>query len=461
MPKQKLGRTDAMRLLMEGQEALSQVESNGMRIDTEYANRMMAETQIKLDSMEEELKRDDVWKEWKKVYGDRANLDSNDQLGDIIFDKLKVPCEKRTASGKPSTDEEALERVKFPFIQRLVNRGKLYTARNTFLNGICEETVNGFLHPSFSLAIPTTYRSSASLPNSQNWPIRILRTAMLIRQCFIPRDGHTMVEFDLASAEVRVSCCYHRDPTMMEYIGRNHDYHKDLAMQCYKLSKDQVTKPTRGAAKGGFVFASFYGDYYVNICQNLWNAIDQDDLKRTDGLGLKEHLAQQGITELGGLGRNPIPGTFEAHIKGIYEDFWNRRFPVYSQWKIDWWEEYLRNGYCESLTGFVYRGINKRNEIINYPIQGSSFHCLLWTLIQVQKWLNGKRMRSKIIGQIHDSIILDIHLAEFDDVIAQVYRTMTVDIRREWPWLIVPLEAEASRSDVNWFRKEEIKLQAA
>lgn len=448
--------------MMEGQQALSHVESNGMRIDTDYLNRMMVETADLLVKMEADLKQDEVWHTWKKIYGDKASIDSNDQLGKVVFEELGVPCVFRTPTGKPATTEEALEPVKFPFVQKFINRKKLFTARNTFLSGIYNEALpNGILHGIFSLNTVTTYRSSSQYPNMQNFPNRIPRTAKLIRRSFIPRsDDYVLVEFDLKGAEVCVSACYHKDPTMVDYILRGHDYHKDLAMQCYKLEKDQVTKMVRGTAKGGFVFASFYGDYYVNICQNLWNAIDQDNLKRSDGVDLKEHLKQNGITELGGLGRNPIPGTFEDHIKKVYDDFWNVRFPVYSQWKVDWFNEYLKRGWCRSLTGFTYQGINKRNEIINYPIQGSAFHALLWSLIQIDRWLVKYKMKSMIIGETHDSILMDVHKSELQDVLEYSTKVMRHDIRKIWEWITVPLDIEAVICHRNLYEKEDIKLPA-
>lgn len=456
-----LDHNDARRLMLEGQAALSAVEANGMRIDTDYLDRMLVETEAVLREMDDDIRRDPIWQTWVKIYGEKASLTSGEQLGHIVFDVMGVECVDRTPTGKPKTDEDALERVKFPFVKKIQNRKKLFTARNTFLRGIRDETVDGYLHSIFSLNTVITYRSSSSMPNVQNLPNRIKRTAKLVRRAFIPRgDDYLLAEFDLKGAEVCVSECYHFDPTMLDYLKRGHDYHKDLAMQCYKLRADQVTKLVRGTAKADFVFASFYGSYFVNMAQNLWDAIEVDGLTRADGVGLMQHLAEQGITQLGPLERDPPPGTFVAHIKAIYNDFWDCRFPVYKQWKIDWFQEYLKNGYCRSHTGFVYQGINARNEIINYPIQGASFHCLLWTLTRVQEWLTKNKMKSRIIGQIHDSIIMDIHRSELQDVTEFVSRMIRVAIRQAWDWVIVPLEAEASISEKNWYEKEDLPLPA-
>lgn len=459
MVRETCSSADAYRLFLEGQEALSQVESNGIRIDTEYLERTWSETADVLDQKTQELKSGEIWDAWIRVYGESANVDSGQQLGHIIFDVFKVPCEFRTPSGAPSVDEDALERVKFPWIRKFVSRKKLFTARNTFLAGIRREVVGGFLHPDFSLTRVVSFRSSSSKPNSQNFPNRIDRTARMVRQAIIPRgDDYEIAEFDLKGAEVCVSACYHQDPTMIGYLQHGHDYHKDLACQCFKLKPDQVTKIVRGEAKTDFVFASFYGSWWKNIARKMWDAIDLDDLRRVDGVGLKQHLVEQGIRELGGDERKPKPGTFEAHIADVYDDFWNRRFLGYTEWKNEWWSRYLKNGYFQSHTGFLYTGIMNRREATNYPIQGSSFHCLLWVLIELQKWLNQYQMKSKIIGQIHDSILMDIHKSEFDAVSEKVAYLIRVAIRKVWPWVILPLDVEAAKSDRDWYSKKEFEL---
>jgi DNA polymerase-1 len=317
------------------------------------------------------------------------------------------------------------------------------------------------LHPMYSLNTVKTFRGSGSYPNPQNFPNRDKRRARLVRTAFIPRsDDHVILEMDMSGAEVRTSACYHKDPTMISYIERNHDYHKDLASQCFKLPPEQVTKLVRGTAKNMFVFASFYGDWHVNIAQNLWTAVKKDKLTTADGVPLYDHLAENGLPTLGAVDRNTIPGTFGHHIKEVYDDFWTRRFHVYSQWKVEWFNKYLETGWFQTLTGFVCKGIFKRNEAINYPIQGSSFHCLLWVLIEMDKWLRKYKMQTKIIGQIHDSILFDAHRKELRDVAQKCHELMIEAIRRAWDWIIVPLEVEAEVGEQNWYQKTAYPLAA-
>lgn len=456
---EKLGLKDAHRLLMQGARAFAQMEANGIPVDVPYLDRMIGETAVKIQEIEEELKQHEIYAAWKRHYGSNTNLGSGDQLGNVLFEIFKLPGGVKTATGKWKTDGDVLSKIDNPFVQRLMSRDTLERARSTNLIGLRNEAVGGRVRPHFNQNTVITFRSSASDPNSQNFPVRDKRLAKLVRRAFIPSDeDHLILEVDFSGAEVRVATCYHKDPTMIQYIEKNHDYHKDLAMQCYKLRADQVLKKVRNTAKGGFVFASFYGDWYIQICQNLWNAIDTDKLERSDGVGLRQHLREQGITKLGNLEREPVPGTFEDHIKKIYDDFWNVRFPVYSKWKNDWWAEYLKKGYYQTKTGFICQGVYEKNKAINYPIQGSSYHCLLWSLIQIQNWLVEKKLKTQMIGQIHDSLLFNVHRKEFQDVIEKCHQVMIHDIRRMWDWIIVPLEVEFEASDKNWYEKQPVKL---
>ena len=270
------------------------------------------------------------------------------------------------------------------------------------------------------------------------------------------------MEVDYGALEVRIAACYHKDPTMMDYIRTGHDLHEDMAVECFLLPQDQVTKETRFQAKSSFVFAEFYGDYYISVAQALWEAFDRHKLTTSDGVTLKKHLRQHGIHELGDCNPDnaPRPNTFEQHIKDVEDRFWGDRFSIYAGWKRAWWDAYNDAGGFDMLTGFHVEGVYRRNQVINYPVQGAAFHCLLWSLIQLQRKLRRHRMRSVIIGQIHDSIVLDVHCDEFDDVIGWA-KMITVDrLRKAWPWIIVPLEVdfEAAPPGGSWYDKKEIAV---
>src|SRR5690606_17583823 len=123
---------EALQLMMEGSQAFADIEANGMRIDVAYLDKAIKWADQKAKELEKELRQDEVYATWRRVYGEKTDLGSPKQLGHVIFDVLKVPCKHRTKTGRPKTDVEALEAVEFPFIKRLVDLKKLQKASGTY-----------------------------------------------------------------------------------------------------------------------------------------------------------------------------------------------------------------------------------------------------------------------------------------------------------------------------------------
>jgi DNA polymerase-1 len=449
---------EAYKLFHDGSIALSQVEANGMRVDTEYLNRQIVKTDKRIKKLEIRLRDDAVFKIWRKQYGNSMKLTSKEQLGVILFKTMGYRVPSYSDKGRPKVDETALRTVDLPFVNDYLTIEKLRKASGTYLKGILREVdSNGFLHPFFNLNTVKTFRSSSDHPNFQNIPVRNSEIAELIRTAFIPRPGHCIVENDFGGIEVRIMSCYSKDKVLVNYLhDSSKDMHRDMAMMVYKLGKGQVTKDSRYCAKNMFVFPEFYGSYYLDCARNLWDAIDLRKLQTADGVPVKQHLASLGITKLGKCepDSDPKRGTFEYHIKETEEAFW-KRFKQHQSWKRQFYNDYLSNGCFKTLTGFVCRGVYKRNDVTNYPVQGSAFHVLLWSLIQLQKELNQRKMKSKIIGQIHDSIVGDVHEDELELYLSLVKEITTERSRECWKWIIVPMEIEAEVTPINgtWHQK--------
>jgi DNA polymerase I - 3'-5' exonuclease and polymerase domains len=309
-----------------------------------------------------------------------------------------------TAKGKPSVDEKTLGSIDIPFVKEYLKYKKLQKVLGTYLKGIHREVVDGYLHPFFNLHTTVTFRSSSDSPNFQNIPIRDKGVGEMIRTAIIPRNGRCLVELDYGGIEVKIAACYHKDPTMMEYLNdKTKDMHRDMAMECFKLKIDEVNKDIRYCGKNLFVFPQFYGDWWLSCSRNLWEAVGKFKLKTTSGTPLLEHLKKVGITRLGKQdpSKSTVPGTFEHHIKNVENNFWGKRFPVYAQWKKNWFNKYLERGWLKTKTGFICQGVVERNGIINYPIQGSAFHCLLWALINITK--GNRKKRNEITNRGPDS----------------------------------------------------------
>lgn len=451
----------AYQLLHDGALALAEVEHNGIRIDVEYLKRTRIEIGQTIQEKEQWMKKHEYWSLWRKRYGQKATLGSSDQLASLLFNDLGNTITKWTKGKAPkaSTDRESLETIDDPFVRVYTEWAELSKADGTFLSGIEKETVNGFLHPIFNLHIVKTFRSSSEAPNFQNLPSRNPKISKLVRSCFIPRDGRRIVEIDYGGIEVKVAACYHKDPTMMSYIHDPlSDMHRDMAAEIFMCDQSHVNKMLRYVGKNKFVFAQFYGSYWAQVGTDLWNAIDLLHLTIDKGdkkIGAMKWLEKKGINKIGDRER-PMPGTFLAHIKKVEENMWGKRFPVYAQWKKNWYDDYMKTGGYRTLTGFYIQGLYKKNDVINHPVQGSAFHCLLWSLIEIQKELRQRRMKTKIVGQIHDSLVADVVEKEYDKYMRLAKEIMTERIREHWKWIVVPLETEAEAGQVNqsWFEKK-------
>jgi DNA polymerase-1 len=441
---------------------MSELEANGIRVDVKRILHTQRQIQNRIDEGTGKLQRSKVYKAWKKKYGSRTNLNSRAQLAEVLFKVMKLAPTKHTAT-RAQVSEDVLEQLGLPFTDKYLRLEKLKKAKNTYLKNLLREAVDGFMHPNFNLHLARTYRSSSSHPNFQNIPLRDPFIKKLIRRCIIARPGRCLVDLDFKGSEINAGAWYHKDPVMLDYIktdpGR---MHYDVAKDCYLLSDNQMTNDIRYSAKNKFVFPQFYGDWYINCAHNLWMAIKQLQLKTAQGLPLYGWLKRKGITELGDLNskESPKPGTFEEHISDVEARFWYERFNTYRQWKEEWWKLFRQRGRLKMLTGFEVSGYIGRKEAINYPIQGTAFHCLLWCLIRISKLLKKYNMKTLLVGQIHDSALSDTPENELDDYIEIAMKVITVDLKKHWPWIITPIRAEVEVTPIggSWYEKEKYKI---
>lgn len=460
---------EAYRLMHDGALALSRVESNGIRIDVDRLDGTISKVERRIENLTNKLRDSEEWKTWKEMHGQKAKLSGRQQLASVL-QRMGHRWTEKTEKGNVKMDQRVLEEMDDPFVESYLEIEKLKKILGTNLKGIRREVVDGFIHPSFNLHLVKTYRSSSDSPNFQNLPIRDKLSGKLVRTCFVPRKDHVLVEIDFSGLEVRIAACFHKDPVMIEYIETGYDMHREMAAELYKIDPEDVTKEMRYCAKNMFVFPQFYGSWFGDCAPNLWKAIDKYDME-VGAVPLKGWLEDKGIGLLGrpvsrwGTGRTngetgrieTESGTFVDHVRGVEELLW-KRFDVYARWKEDWHRKYLQRGWFDLLTGFRESGVYKRNDVINHPVQGSAFHCLLWCLIELVKWTERSRMKSKVVGQIHDSIVADVHRSELDDYVEKARELMTKKIREAWDWIIVPLDVDVEVGEKNWFEKKELAV---
>lgn len=307
--------------------------------------------------------------------------------------------------------------------------------------------------------------NSSSMPNFQNLPKRDPEISGMIRKGIVPSKDCVICEADFSGAEVNVSCSYHKDKNFYKYLTEKdangkliNDMHRDFAQEIWLLPLDMLTNPAydksqqklvkmiRFYAKNLWTFAQFYGDWFKSCGENLWESCIKSNLKLPTGISLKEHLESKGIYELGEVIKSgPTPGSFLEHCAHVEDKMWNERFPEYTQWKKDVVQFYQKYGYIETFFGFRFVGFMNSKQCCNFPIQSTSFHLLVYTLIMVERFLYKHKLRTKLIGQVHDSIILDLHKEEIKFVLIEITK-IVASLKNKFTWLLVPMEIEIELS---------------
>lgn len=425
---------------MEGIRAFANIELNGMTVDLEKYKQVEIELDSKLEKLKDAIYDTAEVKQWDGK--EKFNFSSTNDLRRLLYTILGYTPPKVTEKGSLCVDKESLQSLRTPFTELLLEYRRFFTIRNTFLAQFIRESSNEKIYPTFNLHTVATYRSSSTAPNFQNIPKRDEEAQKYIRTGLIPSKGNQLLEVDYSGVEVRISACMHKDPEMIKYIeDPTTDMHRDVAIDLFMI-KGECPKKLRQAAKNGFVFPQFYGDYYKNCATNMWYKwLDADAKAELKVKGIKNYNA------------------FERQVRKVEDIFWNQRFKKYTVWKDKMWERYQREHIIKLKTGFIAISQMRKNEALNIPIQGPAFHCLLWSLIQMEQWLSANKMKTKIIGQIHDAMVLDVFPPELEKVKVQLKKIMCKDILKHYDWIIVPLdvEMEVSAIDGNWAEMEKIK----
>ena len=430
----------------EGTLAFADIEKRGVATDEEYYHEQSnKELTGVIDRKIIDLLKVTMFGEDARKFQDATkreiDLESPKDLGHLLYDILAYPP-ILTPKGNRSVDEKALNKIDLPFVKDLLALRKMIKVKGTYLAQFKRFSYDGIMHPSYDLIIPKTYRSSSSDPNFHNIPVRDEFSKKTCRKGIKPRKGRGLLSSDFSGIEVAISACYNKDPELIKYItDPTTDMHRDAASDIWKLPQQEVTKKIRYGAKSSWVFPQFYGSYYKNCAPDLW---DNDlDLETASGVPLKKHMAKQGIRTV---------TDFIAHCKIVEYKFWGQRFRVYKKWKDAINEEYRKTGCISTFLGFQFTGYMTRNECTNYQTQGTAFHTLLWTLIEVEKIAASEDWESFIIGQIHDDMIHDYVEDELPTIVKAINYVGTEQIKEICPWISVPLEIEHEISgiDGNW-----------
>ena len=445
---------DGYQLLHRGALALGRAERFGMRVDVEYCEKQKVILTRRIERSERLFAESKLARHWQHVYGGTYNMRSDDQLGHMLYVKMGLAPFKETEGGKGGTDEESLLAVDIPELQHIITHRKLSKIRDTYLDSFVREQRDGWVHPFFNLHTVKSYRSSSDRPNFQNVPEHDEDAKRICQRAVYTRKGHLFMKADFSSLEVNIAACYHKDPTMISYLlDPKSDMHADSAKELFLLNALDKSAPAgkrlRFEAKNNFVFAEFYGSYYVECARNLAHATALPTSGRfeagqgiatPDNTPLADHFIKRGVQSY---------DDFETVVRKAEDRLWKERFPVYAKWREKWYAEYERKGYFDLLTGFRCTGYMRRNEVINLPIQGAAFHCLLWTLIRLDEIAQQERWDSRIVGEVHDDVYIDTHPDEKEHIAEVANRIVSEELPRMWPWIIVPLKIEIKYGPVD------------
>lgn len=372
-------------------EVLSAMECEGIRLD-----------KSKLGDLSESLAEEIIQIE-KKVYeaaGEEFNIGSPKQVGEILFDKLKISDKpKKTKSGQYATNEEALNAVKgkHKIVEHILEYRELLKLKNTYVDPLPEliNSKTGRIHTNFNQVRAATGRLSSDKPNLQNIPIRTER-GRFIRKAFVPRDEeHQLLAADYSQVELRVIAALAKEENMIADFKAGKDIHAATAARVYKKSEDEITRELRGNAKT-VNFGIIYGISAFGLSQRI-------DISRGEAKEIIDNYFEQ---------YPAIKKYMDSQIEfarehGYVETIKGRR-------------RYLRD--INSRNGTV-RGFAERNAI-NSPIQGSAADIIKIAMINIHKAMKKAEMKSKMLLQVHDELIFDAAKGEEDQLMEMVKKEM-------------------------------------
>ena len=349
------------------------------------------------------------------------NLASPKQLGIVLFEKMKlIEKPKKTKTGQYATGEEILSKLaaKHPIVKNILEWRGLVKLKNTYIDSLPNEVhdVSGRIHTTYSQTVAATGRLSSNNPNLQNIPIRTERGKQ-VRKAFVPRDSnYTLLAADYSQIELRLIAEMSGDEEMKESFLRGEDIHKSTAAKVFQVELEEVTREQRSYAKT-VNFGIIYGVSAFGLSQ-------QTDLSRSEAKEL---------------------------IETYYETYPTLKSYIAKQ--VDFARDH---GYVETILGRrrYLKNINSRNAIVrsadernavNAPVQGSAADIIKIAMIKIHELLIAGSYKSKMLLQVHDELVFDIHHDEMDILKPIIQETMesaykmsiplTVDLGQGNNWL--------------------------
>jgi DNA polymerase-1 len=411
-----LDETDTKRLFEEIEiplmPVLAAMEQEGINLDTAYLKELAAELSSDIKRLEQKI---------YETAGEPFNLASPKQLGEVLFDRLKIGGnkQKKTKTGQYATGEEVLSYLANdnPIIQEILEWRQLVKLQNTYVEALPlqVEPKTGRVHTDYMQTVAATGRLSSNNPNLQNIPIRTERGRQ-IRKAFIARnDAYTIVSADYSQIELRIIAALSGDPEMVRSFQNGEDIHASTAAKVFNVPLAEVTREQRSHAK-------------------------------TVNFGIVYGVSAFGLSNQTSLSRSESKDLIDAYYQ---------TYPRLKQYISEQVEIAREQGYVQTISGrrrylkdinsqnMVVRGGAERNAV-NAPIQGSAADIIKIAMINIQKRLVNENWKSKMLLQVHDELVFDVHNSELERIKPMIKEEMESAFV-----LDVPLEVDLGEGQ-NW-----------
>ncbi|MBP4136519.1 DNA polymerase I [Flavobacterium geliluteum] len=363
---------------------LADMETEGIRLDVDFLKQMSTEIDVEIKSLEQKI---------YETAGEKFNLASPKQLGDILFDKLKIggAKQKKTKTGQYATGEEILSYLAndHPIVKEILDWRQMVKLQSTYILALPEQVDKKTLrvHTDYMQTVAATGRLSSNNPNLQNIPIRTERGRQ-IRKAFVARDeNHTLISADYSQIELRIIAALSGEENMIAAFKNGEDIHKATAAKVFDVPLEEVSREQRSNAK-------------------------------TVNFGIIYGVSAFGLSNQTSMSRSESAALIEAYYKTY------PRLKSYIQEQIEFARE---KGYVQTILGRrrYLKDINSANAVVrsaaernavNAPIQGSAADVIKIAMINIHKKLKEENWKSKMLLQVHDELVFDVHNDELEKI---------------------------------------------
>jgi DNA polymerase-1 len=393
-------------------QVLADMETEGIRLNVDFLKSMSVDMQKEINEFEQKI---------YETAGEKFNLASPKQLGEVLFDKMKIggAKQKKTKTGQYATGEEVLSYLanEHQIVKDILEWRQMVKLQSTYIEALPNQVdaKTQRVHTDYMQTVAATGRLSSNNPNLQNIPIRTER-GRLIRKAFIARDeNYTLLSADYSQIELRIIAALSGEENMIKAFQNNEDIHRSTAAKVFNVPLEEVTKEQRSNAK-------------------------------TVNFGIIYGVSAFGLSNQTSLSRSESAALIDAYYK---------TYPKLKSYMSDQVDFARENSYVQTVLGRrrYLKDINSANAVVrsgaernavNAPIQGSAADIIKIAMINIHKKLTNEYWQSKMLLQVHDELVFDVHNSELEKIKPLIKHEMENAFK-----LTVPLEVELGTGK-NW-----------